>query len=176
MTKPLPLWSRSFEASSNINPEVESALSAAAGIALTFAQLAPLHHHPSEIATMPHWLTQRLSDFIAPKSLSQRFSRHIRKGSGFSVANTVTELEIEGYPGSWLRRVDIDLASAAATFLSGRYHLVVVGTIHTHRCYYSSQGNSEHNENSACAVDVVFSFRGEAVVPNVGSSDFPRNI
>jgi len=36
MTKPLPLWSRNFEASSNINPEVESALSAAAGIALTF--------------------------------------------------------------------------------------------------------------------------------------------
>ena len=35
MTKPLPLWSRNFEASSNTNPEVESALSAAAGIALT---------------------------------------------------------------------------------------------------------------------------------------------
>ncbi len=38
MTKPLPLWSRNFEASSNIYPEVESALSAAAGIALTLAQ------------------------------------------------------------------------------------------------------------------------------------------
>ena len=38
MTKPLPLWSRNFEASSNINPEVESALSAAAGVALTLAQ------------------------------------------------------------------------------------------------------------------------------------------
>ncbi|MGK0186796.1 MAG: hypothetical protein ACI9R3_002579 [Verrucomicrobiales bacterium] len=38
MTKPLPLWSRSFEASTNINPEVESALSAAAGIALTLCQ------------------------------------------------------------------------------------------------------------------------------------------
>jgi len=38
MTKPLPLRSRSFEASSNINSEVESALSAAAGIALTFAE------------------------------------------------------------------------------------------------------------------------------------------
>ena len=35
MAKPLPLWSRSFEASSNIYPEVESALSAAAGITLT---------------------------------------------------------------------------------------------------------------------------------------------
>jgi hypothetical protein len=42
MTKPLPLWSRNFEASSNINPEVESALSAAAGIALTFVEeIAP---------------------------------------------------------------------------------------------------------------------------------------
>jgi hypothetical protein len=35
MTKPLPPWSRNFEANSNIYPEVESALSAAAGIALT---------------------------------------------------------------------------------------------------------------------------------------------
>jgi hypothetical protein len=35
MAKPLPLWSRRFENSSNIYPEVESALSAAAGIALT---------------------------------------------------------------------------------------------------------------------------------------------
>jgi len=38
MTKPLPLWNRNREASSNINSEVESALSAAAGIALTFAE------------------------------------------------------------------------------------------------------------------------------------------
>ncbi|MEM7147162.1 MAG: hypothetical protein AAF591_18745 [Verrucomicrobiota bacterium] len=38
MTKPLPTWTRNREANSNINPEVESALSAAAGIALTFAE------------------------------------------------------------------------------------------------------------------------------------------
>jgi hypothetical protein len=38
MTKPLPLWSRIFEASSNIYPEVEGALPAAAGIALTLAE------------------------------------------------------------------------------------------------------------------------------------------
>jgi hypothetical protein len=35
MAKPLPPWNRNFEASSNINPEIESAPSAAAGIALT---------------------------------------------------------------------------------------------------------------------------------------------
>ncbi|MGK0189482.1 MAG: hypothetical protein ACI9R3_005299 [Verrucomicrobiales bacterium] len=35
MTKQLPLRSRNFEASSNNSPEIESALSAAAGIALT---------------------------------------------------------------------------------------------------------------------------------------------
>jgi len=33
MTKPLPLWTRIREANSNIYPEIESALSAAAGIA-----------------------------------------------------------------------------------------------------------------------------------------------
>jgi len=39
MAKQLPLWTRNGEASSNVNPEVESALSAAAGIALTLIWL-----------------------------------------------------------------------------------------------------------------------------------------
>jgi hypothetical protein len=39
MAKPLPPWSRYFEASSNIYPEVESAFPAAAGIALTLIWL-----------------------------------------------------------------------------------------------------------------------------------------
>jgi len=74
MTKPLPLWSRILEANSNSNPEVESPLSAAAGIALTLAEkkmrsqnfwtLIPVflvvsctesdrRQHPSDIAKHP---------------------------------------------------------------------------------------------------------------------------
>lgn len=45
MTKPLPLWRRNLEANSNINPEVESTLSAAAGIALTLYQESLMHFY-----------------------------------------------------------------------------------------------------------------------------------
>lgn len=112
MTKPLPPWSRNFEASSNTHLEVGSALSAAAGIALTFGSENNPMQYSWAIASVVVLLVGSCAAGIA----IQRNGATSPLGRNIQIGTTIAILAVFLHNVFWEREIN-EMASKGWTLI-----------------------------------------------------------